>query len=219
MSRQDPKYVKKVMSQKKTPKSKPIPKSLAFQRNTVGLSTEKKNSDLSGSISVPISSNWVAPAASNTINLIAQGTADNQRIGRKITMTSFQMRWSFGPLTTGGSPLRVLVVYDKQSNSALPATIEVLEQDDFHSPMSLGHADRYVILQSFITEPISLGNNLIVAGECYKKMGLDTMYGGTTAAITSVNTGSVFIMVCQQGGILTGTPLFKYYARIRYLDN
>jgi len=209
-----------VTKRKQTHTKQQIPKSLAFQKNTIGPGSEKKNADLAGSIAIGTgSSTWIAPATANVVNLISQGAADNQRVGRKIQMTSFQMRWSFGPLTTGGSPLRVLVVYDKQTNTSLPGTIEVLEQDDFHSPMSLAHADRYVILQSFITDPISLGNNLVVAGECYKKMGLEAVYSGSTAVIGSVITGSVFIMVCQQGGILTGSPIFKYYARIRYTDN
>jgi len=193
--------------------------SLIFQPPK-GLGLELKNVDLANAFTPTGTAAWSTPAAANTINLIAQGAGDGQRVGRKIMMKSFQMRWTWGlaATTTGGSPLRVLVIFDRQSNGALPATLDVLEQDDINSPMELGHNERFVVISSFYTEPISVQNNFSVAGEVYKKINLEATYNGAAGTIAQVITGAVFIMIAQTGAAGTVVPTFRYYARIRYTD-
>jgi len=39
---------------------------------------------------------------------------------------------------------RLLILYDKQTNGALPATGDVVNTTDFHAPLNLANSDRFV---------------------------------------------------------------------------
>lgn len=199
-------------------------KSLRFQVNTVhGPSPEKKEiTNASNLIFLPTANTFVAIAATNLLNGVVQGTTAETRIGRKIRMRSLDIRWQLELQTTsvGGSPCRVLVVYDKQANAALPTVVQILNTNDFNSPMLLANSDRFTVLRSFITEPVSVSNNFSVAGHEFIPMDLETIYNDTNAGtIADIQTGSIFLLVAQTGQVTTAGPLFQYISRIRFDDN
>lgn len=156
------------------------------------------------------------------LNVASQGTTAETRVGRKIVMKSFDLRWSFSmaATSTGGSPVRVLIVYDKQANAALPAITDILATNSFFSPMNLANSERFVVVKSFISEPISLQNNFAIADHCYVKMDLETVFndvnGGT---VGDIQTGSLLMAVAQTGNVGTAGPVFGYYTRVRFEDN
>lgn len=160
-------------------------------------------------------------AAPTLLNAIAAGTSASTRIGRKLIIKSLLLRYTFAlaPTSTGGSPLRILVVYDKQANTAAPAITDVLLTDNFHSQNNLSNRDRFVTLCDHISEPIATGNDYCVADVIFKPLSLETMYNaGTDDQIGSITSGSIYLFVAQAGTALTAAPSFIYRSRVRYTD-
>lgn len=113
--------------------------------------TEKKAVDLANT-SYGIDSTGSVTA----INLIQTGSGYNNRVGRKINLTSVEFRGSF--IASGTFPVaqqaRVMIVYDKQPNGSLPAIGDVLQaitqagatETRASSPRNLDKRDRFVCL-------------------------------------------------------------------------
>lgn len=202
-------------------------KSLRFQVNTVrGPNPEKKEitNAFAGLTLVAGGGDktFVAYTAASLLNAVVQGTTAETRIGRKIRMRSLEIRWNYALALTsvGGSPLRILVVYDKQANAAFPAITQVLNTNDFVSPMNLSNSDRFTIIRSFITEPISTGNNYSVSGHEFIPIDLEAIYNDTNGGtIADIQTGSILITIAYNAQVTTAAPLFSFISRIRFDDN
>lgn len=155
------------------------------------------------------------------INGVAQGTSASDRIGRKTVAKSILIRYNgqLAPTSTQGGLFRILVVYDKQANATAPAINDVLLSDNFVSFNNLSNRDRFVTLFDELTDPISTGGPLSCAGRLYKKISLETLYNtGTTGGIGSIQTGSIYVFVAQNAGILTAAASLVVWTRIRYDD-
>lgn len=201
--------------------SAPRGRNLNFQRNTVGLGPEKKNYDLSVALSPTVSlTTWVAPAAGSLLNGIAQGNTEVTRVGRKVQLKSLDLHYTVGmqPTSTGGGCLRFKVIYDKQSNVAHPTIAELFAADDFGSKNNLANSDRFITIIDHITDPIGVGTNYSTSGRIYKKLGLDTMFTGTGGLIANITTGSMYVVVSQNGFINTTAPIAEFDTRVKFID-
>jgi len=183
---------------------------------TKAIRPEKKNRDSSGSTGNIGTSTW---SELDYLNLIGAGTNEQERIGRLIQMKSIQIRW-YTATQTSGQDVRILVIYDKSPQGALPSIGEILAVDNYNTTMNLDNASRFIILHDEINHPItssSLGTGLAQrSGNIYKKINLPVTYGTTSGEITSTKEGAVYIMSCAlSGGPGSG---IGYYCRIRYTD-
>lgn len=161
------------------------------------------------------------PGVSNLINGIVPGSSASQRIGRKVVLKSILIRytWALAPTSTGGSPLRILVVYDKQANAAAPGVTDILLANEFNSQNNLSNRDRFVTIFDHITEPIAAGETYSVSGTLFKKLNLETMFNaGTAGTIGDITSGSMYITFAQNGNILTASPAATTSIRVRYTD-
>lgn len=152
---------------------------------------------------------------------IAQGTSASERIGRKLTIKSILVKWtaSLAPTSIQGSPIRWMVVYDKQANGVAPAITDILLTDAFTSANNLSNRDRFVTIFDQIVDPVSVQGNYSCAGVNFKALNLEQLYNaGTTGAIGSIASGSVYLMAAQTGSIGTAGPVFSAQVRIRYTD-
>jgi len=173
---------------------------------------------------------WDVINATSLMNGIGGGSGADQRVGRKVTMKSLMFRWSYflnpnaTTLSNGGSPLRIIIFYDKQANATLPTIANLLQADLFNSNNNLDNRDRFVILADIYTEPISSVGNSGVGGKRYIPLNHEVVFnaGDNADEIGSITTGSIFVTFAQNGGIKTngvnyGTT-FKWNSRIRYED-
>jgi len=128
------------------------------------------------------------------------------------------MRWHTSSVTPD-VPIRVLVIYDRNPENALPLITEILQQDDFLSPMALASGDRFVVLSDVVTPTItgSANGTSTKNGEVYRKINLPAVYSGATGTISDCTQGAVYVMCCFP---FTFTPIagIGYYTRIRYTD-
>ena len=175
---------------------------------------------------------WDVINATALLNGIAGGSGADQRVGRKLTMKSLMFRWSLflnpnaSTLATGGTPIRIIIFYDKQANATFPTTSELLASNIFNSNNNLDNRDRFVILADIYTDPISSVGNAAVAGKRFIPLNHEVVFnnGDTANDIGTINTGSVFVTFAQNGGLKTSTTagqegaFLKWNSRIRYED-
>lgn len=149
------------------------------------------------------------------LNAMAQGTTSGTRVGRRITMKSFQYRVQFSGATGASSnpnPIRVLVVFDKQPNGALAVATDILTSNTFVSPINLNNADRFIVISDQVHESGAAGPS---TGDCYRKLSLEAVYGGNAGTIADINTGAVLLLVASTG---SASVTYNLYPRIRYTD-
>jgi len=200
-------------------KRKKFKKSPLFLPDVAGKGPELKNCEINVTSSIAFGGTGTI---TNILNATAQGTATNQRVGRKYRMTSFECRWQIQQLagTVGGSPYRIMVVYDKQTNGLAPAITDIVNFDQFTGFKNLDNLDRFVTIADFITEPTSPQNNLAIGGHFYRKMDLESIWEGnlTGGAVAQCLTGSVFMIFWANGSQTVSSPSVTYFTRIRYTD-
>lgn len=172
-----------------------------------------------------------AVAAAGTVTLlngISQGTDYNNRIGRKVIIKSLLFNLDLQPNATASIPIgdfvRVLVVYDCQTNSAAPVVSDILQGGTYNSPMNLTNRDRFKVL---IDKRVSVGGVTYTAGaitsgmfmprtiHVFKKMSMEMIFSGTGATVGSISTGGIFLILLDEIGAIVNSNL---YSRIRYQD-
>lgn len=188
-------------------------KSLLFQAPS-GNAVEWKNYDIQTTFAAPLTASFATP---QLIFSPAQGSNNSERTGRKVVVRTLQWRGIFAP-AGAVSQYRVLVIYDKQSNGAGFSKTDVVQTDVFHSPLNLGFTDRFVVLCDTITNPCQ-SSALNMTEKVYKKLKLETTFIGLMAAIASIGTGAIWMMVANNSDPTIGQVSSVYmYTRIRYTD-
>lgn len=158
----------------------------------------------------------------STLMTMAQGTAATERVGRRIVMKSLWVRWvlSMAATSAGNSGVRILIVYDKQTNGAAAATTDVVDTDVIQSFKNLGNERRFITLMDEHIECLGTQGPQSVFGQRYIKMNLPAEFNsGTTGAISDVQTGSLLMFVWQNGNIITAGPLSTIITRVRFSDS
>lgn len=155
------------------------------------------------------------------LNGVARGAAATERVGRQIKMKSIYLRYVCYPAPTsaGASPVRVMIVYDKQTNTVAPTALEILTVDNVYSPNQLANSRRFVTLMDRVLAISTLGE-AVGTIEFYKKMNLDTQFNavGNTGTVTDIQSGSIYMFVWGTAGIQTASLLGGWTARIRFED-
>lgn len=163
----------------------------------------------------------------NSIYSPDQGVLPTERVGRSVINMSLTWRWygSYAPTTAGASPIRLVIVYDRQPNAALPLRTDVFDVDAIGTFMNLNNSKRFLVLVNCEETLSSAGpTSFIKSGHVsFKKRfggGLPSEFnsvnGGTIADIT---TGSFIAFTWQNGNIITANPTTALYTRIRFIDN
>lgn len=180
---------------------------------------EKKFVDVNAALVVPVASQAFSPGV--LINGLATGSSASQRIGRQVNLKALLMKgWvSLASTSVGGSPIRILAVYDKQANGVAPVITDILLADSFTSPNNLSNRDRFVTIFDNYTEIISTGNNFSAAVNLFKQFDLEEMFNaGTAGDITDITSGSIYVFAAQNSNITTAAPTVSMRYRVRYTD-
>nr|WAE43121.1 MAG: capsid protein [Cressdnaviricota sp.] len=142
------------------------------------------------------------------LNLMAAGSSYFNRIGRKLEMKSLQINGFLAPITANNQTVsgqgRILIVYDRQPNGALPVWADVIKSQTQASAttsstindfINLDNRDRFQILRDvkFTTPSVT------------RNVGTDTFTGYPTNSTTldcKENTGE-FDMFIKLKGLVT----------------
>lgn len=171
---------------------------------------------------------FLAAGAVTLLNGIAQGTDNTDRIGRKTILKSILFRISVFPSATApaatGDVVRVMLVYDCQTNAAAPAVTDIISAGFYDNPMNLNNRDRFKILaDKFITmsannyaaAALTAGSPTAKHLKIYKKMSMDQIFAGTAATVGSISTGGIFLLTISKGNLIS---TYDYDSRIRFID-
>jgi len=179
------------------------------------------------------------------LNFIRAGTSFFNRVGRKIEMKSLHLKLFVNPLRTAAFQdyVRVMVVYDAQTNGAAPAISDILQDTDqagtnatnqYCGP-NLNNRDRFRVLCDYkivipsVTSTAGVITNLgpvdpvapaFDIERFIKLKGLITQYKADSApaVIGDIATGGLFLVT--YGGNTAGTEGWQATGtlRLRYND-
>ena len=215
-----------------------IPRNIAYQKPNLN---ELKYVD-----TVQQDENFVTvPSAGFLINGLVQGAGQFQRIGNKIAMKSLRIRGQIVNLSTNiQTMVRIVIVYDKQSNGAIPNSSTVLATRDTagastntaYSFLNMDYVERFTIIRDYaVTLPsvshaagvltnvgfesgqTPTGESMLNVDLFIKLKGLLALYKGATSAIADIATGGLYMYCLTQAGNNTWTS--RNTMRLRYDDN
>lgn len=180
----------------------------------------------------------------NVVNLIRSGSGFNQRIGRRIEMKSLHLTGLIKPTGVVNPSYdmgRILVVYDRQPNGAVPTIAQILLSYDQGSATSTNalsftnpdQRERFMILMderialpSYATSTGLTGgcdgpNKSFLVNRFINLAGLRTQYGldSSVAAIGDIASGALYVL--SLGSFASGTAAWTLSCtwRLRYQDN
>lgn len=172
------------------------------------------------------------------LNGLAQGTAINEHVGRKVAMKTLLLRYMVHPdvatyntMSTGGSATkshlcyRVLIVYDKQANGALASQANVLapttnsSNAELVAPNNLDNRDRFKVIYDKKGR-LSIADPCHIREKFIKLKGREVTFQNTAATIADIATGSLLMYLLQDVDNAAGAQLkASWFSRLRYLDN
>lgn len=168
------------------------------------------------------------------VNLLAVGDDNTTRDGRQVTIKSIQVKGICSPvdLVTGNAMCRTMVVWDNANNSVSTTSANLIaallsssnaaafplvdNQTRFtilwDSTKVLGRTDGSTATLTYMASPTAHGV------EYYRRINQITQYSGTTAAIGSIQNGSLwFVTIGDQAAGAGG--VFNGQVRVRFCDN
>jgi len=163
------------------------------------------------------------------LNGVSQGTDYTNRIGRKIRMKSILYKTTILQLATVSNPtgtiVRVMLIYDNQTNASAPTVTDVLLTAEVDSPLNLTNRDRFRVLTdkwvhmpacNYAAGALTTGNTTPKMVKIYKKLNHDVIFGSTGATVGSIQTGGLFELIIGNQNALVTSDL---YCRTRFTDN
>lgn len=170
----------------------------------------------------------------NSINTIAQGTGEKERIGRKCTIRRIHWKCYLslasqesGSSALSGDMVRCIFYMDKQCNGAAASVTDVLETATWNSFRNLSNSGRFNILydkthtinyggitsegSGVVTQPYTIKPEITFN----KEVNIPLEFSSTTGAISEVrsnNIGVIFISSNDQG-------IIQSKFRLRFSDN
>lgn len=177
------------------------------------------------------------PSTRGVLNGIAPGSSASQRIGRTIEMKSIayrvHMASAAASVSTGKVPAncRMLLVYDGQTNGAIPATSDILDFAAVDSLLNLSNRDRFRVLKEHRWKIASQDLNLtavpssllftgyIKIPKAYQKV---TYNAGVAGTVADIVTGGLFVIFIWDSAVsvwATASPLTFASFRVRYRDS
>ncbi len=157
---------------------------------------------------------------------IAQGTAENQRIGRSITIHNLDMKGYINfpeHATISADLFRVIVFIDSSANGTAAAVLDILETADQSSFRNLANSGRFHVLRdSYDTINSNTADAASNYGQVvkpwtfnwYSRDGLKIDYSLNTGGMAEIRTNNIGVLFINNWG----TSTFTATARIRYTD-
>jgi len=166
----------------------------------------------------------------DSINKIAQGVGECQRIGRKCCITNINWRFKITlPATTDetntSDTVRVIVYIDKQCNGAAATVLGILESTNYLSFNNLANKSRFRTLMDRTYDLISRSGGTSAAGvdqfgefvisdTFFKRVAISLEFDDINGAITEIRSNNVGVLLLSSAGIC----LFNSKFRLRFSD-
>lgn len=154
---------------------------------------------------------------SGSLNAIAGGTGENQRIGLKVTTSKINFCVAFSQGTTPvPCAIRFFLIYDKQSNGIPPIITDVLTSASTQAYMNLANSDRFTVLRQKYFSFSTNGDQTQYWVESVA-INMTASYADMTA--DDPLTGSLYFVYVSDQAVVANQPRFTAYTRVRFFDN
>lgn len=208
---------------------------------------EKKFVDQFRAVS-DLSQEWtggeIDPTTTNCLNAVAQGTDQNERIGRQYTITSVlirgeaQIRVNDNASSTRAMNdrcIRVALVLDKQTNgsqlNAEDVFVNIDAGDDLYSFRNLEHTQRFTVLKdkvmkfNMLDADVQRGESSTLSGYrasyfkfIYKfKKPLVVNCSDTGATVADITDNSLHLIATTDADDVANDDEIRYFSRVRFL--
>ncbi len=166
-------------------------------------------------------------------NVIAQGTTESERVGRKLIVKGIGWRWHMTLATTATATetsdiVRIILFLDKQANGATATVTGILESADYQSFNNLANKSRFrVLMDRTYAFSAKAGSgrgstDTLSYGECakqdsfYKRCNIPIEYdnSASTGVITSIRSNNIGVMTLSHSGHVQ----FLSKMRLRFSD-
>lgn len=179
----------------------------------------------------------------NLVNGLVQGTAFYERLGSQTRMWSMMFKWNIAPSSAAkgqkNCTFRIMIVYDRQSNNAMPNISDIITNynssgatstDLLASGINPTNRDRFLILYDRKVKTGTVALSPSTAGYSYpdsalhaeryiKLAGLLTQFSGPTNGMGDVRMGALFAIVLGDDGAPSLNEWFVHLdCRLRYTD-
>lgn len=166
----------------------------------------------------------------SSVNLIDEGTGEEQRIGRKYTIKKIAWRYQIrqppvANATGSSDTVRVILYLDKQCNGTAATAAMILEHDDFQSFRLLENSARFTILMDRtydINSPGAAGNGtandalpVVMNDTFYKDCNITIQANGPDGTLAEIRSNNIGVLLFGAG---TGTCAFLSHLRLRFSD-
>lgn len=175
---------------------------------------------------------WLNASGEASALRIAEGVGEEERVGRKITITNILFRYNITiPASTNHlntfDIVRVICYVDRQTNGAAAANTDILDSNDYRAFNNLSNSKRFIILlDKYYTIACASGSGNgttdhfggnIIADSFYKKCSLPIEYNAanTDGRISTIKSNNIGFMFCSRYGLagIAGN------LRLRFKDN
>ncbi len=160
-----------------------------------------------------------------SLNLIAQGSTESTRVGRKVVITKIQAMFTvLLPAETdsadvgNGDIVRIIVYQDKQTNGANAAVVDILETAVFDSWRNLTNANRFRIFSdkmyainrrvssrdgALATDPITNTSPIVLlkTDKVVCNCSIPVEFSSTTGAITEMTTNNLSFLYISRSAV------------------
>lgn len=181
-----------------------------------------------------------SPPLANTMNILIQGAAPYQRIGSHVNWKSMRIRVAFRPNGTAvQDALRMVVIYDRQTNGVAPTWADVIQDTDQSgatgtynlSGLNMNNRERFLCLADSTIVVPSIGTwtppgtglgipdatRSLLIDRYIKLRDLTSHYKATAGTVGDISTGGLFLFfACGQNN--ANTWLADIHARLRFSD-
>ncbi len=170
----------------------------------------------------------IAGVVQPTINIIAEGTSERERNGRKAIIRKIHWNMNFkiaGQSTTSADvtsdSVRCILFQDKQANGATAAVLDILETADFQSYRNLAQERRFKILADLritmntlcgagrgSTDTMAWGAreyNTTFNKNCY----IPIHWNNTTGALTEMRSNNIGVLLISESALVTLNSQFR----------
>lgn len=162
------------------------------------------------------------------LNTVPQGASVSQRVGKKIVLTSLQVRGNtFNNSAALWNDVAMLIVYDRRPTGALPAITDILNSVSSVSMNNDANSGRFVIVKrsDFVmigntTAAANISESAVVDASAYIPLGnKPTVYkAAATGAIGDIEQGALYLVTV--GAVAAGTTAASAQLafRLRFKD-
>ncbi len=165
--------------------------------------------------------------ATGSFNLVAQGTAENERIGRTILVEKLYIKGRFESTAGGASSadtVRLVIYIDHQTNGVATPSADLFETNNsVYTFQNLANSGRFTILKDLFFSmndyvndtDINSFSSSQVPFKFSKRLNCKIQFNSTTGAIAEIESNNIHAMMINQNANVK----FDGTARIRYRDN